>query len=402
MSILGVEGFDNYGQPTDLLRRSGNLVWIGAPVLLRGTQSYPVFNIQSPGRGGFGKCIGLNSVLSTAGDNTQLILGLSKPVQKATVGFAICPPAPGLAAEATSRYNIYNLCIDFFDVSFYQNSYGTNNIYHLRWVFNFIQGTITLFDLTVNPQTGLQVATQIGVALNVLQPGVWSYVELQGSISQTAGTAAIRVNGRALPSFPDLTGIASQSTAHPYMTGVAFTTTNGSSEYATVGFPVYTLLDDLYVTDNSSASSVLPNNGFLGDIRCATQFPIANGTTIEWTPLTETNWQEVSEPSFDGDTSFNYSSTVGAIDVFPGNPLPEANALVLGLTVTVGVRMTDAGNRTLAPVVMIDGTVYQGTPQVVDVSYLFLSYVWELNPATNNPWTAQDVNGVQFGYTIVS
>jgi hypothetical protein len=161
------------------------------------------------------------------------------------------------------------------------------------------------------------------------------------------------------------------------------------------------LLDDLYLADGTTGPGSYPNNSFLGDVRSATLFPIGN-SAVSWVPLANTNWQEVSEIAMDSDTSYNRTATAGAQDSFNFNPLDVDVNQVVGLQVTVAVRKEDAGARTVAPVVVIAGETYVGTAVSVDVSYLYITSLWPINPGTGASWTAADVNAMQAGYVVVT
>lgn len=399
MALLAIEGFDNYGQVTDINLRNGALQWSSNQMY--GTNV--VLNLQSPGRGGYGKCLNINMGYFYY-DGQYIGANLSKNTNKLTVGFAVfCPPANAEGGSAGTTNPI--LQVSFCDLTApTTGNYAFDQITgwylqaQLTWLLNFQNGTIQFCNQVGSAEQN-PTFVPLATALNALQAGAWNYVELQATISSTSGTAALRVNGRELASFPDLTGIVTQFTSNSWVNSVRF---NYEEVYIVANTDETIQLDDFYFADGTPTPGPLPNNGFMGDIRCATQFPIANGSTIDFTPLANTNYQEVNSPNFDGDTSYNSSAVQGATDVFVGETLPQITGSLIGLTVTVAVRMVDAGTRTIAPAVMVNGTLYTGTPQSIDVSYLFITNIWPLNPATNQPWTPQEANSAQFGYTIVT
>jgi hypothetical protein len=118
--------------------------------------------------------------------------------------------------------------------------------------------------------------------------------------------------------------------------------------------------------------------------------------------LTGTNYSEVNETAMDGDTSYNRTATVGTQDSFNFGTLAVDINQVIGLQITVAVRKEDAGARTVAPVVVLGGTTYQGTAVSVDVTYLYITSIWPINPHTGVSWTSSDVNGMQAGYVVVT
>ena len=158
----------------------------------------------------------------------------------------------------------------------------------------------------------------------------------------------------------------------------------------------------MYYCDGTTGPGTYPCNSFLGDVRDSTQFAVGNGGTIDWTPLANTNWQEISEVQFDGDASYNRSNSAGAIDLFNPQVLNADIDQVVCLAVTLAVRLEDAGARLIAPCIQIGSTVYVGTPQAVDLSYLYITSYWPINPSNGASWTTTEVNDCQFGYKIVA
>lgn len=386
MSLIALEGFDNYRQPTDLYRRTGALQWSGPP-------SYPIsggeviiYTVTTPGRGGYGKCLSFSPL--NAYDGGSLVAGFNQSLSKLTMGFAVSPP------DTQGGQNfILRILVTDSTVAPGSSTTSVGNGVQLVWDLDFTACAIRLYLPTSNS------LTLLGTALNVLQPSIWSFVELQMTIGNGNGTAALRINGRQLPSFPDLTNITTQTTPNSSLSSLFFTSSyNPIAASAQMNF---ISLDDMYFVDDVTTPGPLPSNSFMGDTRCSTQFPTGQGV-VNWTPLSGENWQNVNNPNFDGDTTYNYSNSSGATDLFIVSPLVQAVGWVLGVSVTVAVRSTDATTASIAPAVCIGTKTYVGTGQAVDVSYLFITGIWPLNPATNQPWQAADVNSAQFGYVIVN
>lgn len=348
MAIIGYDGFDHYAGGADMEARSGTLQWSGASGV-------------GAGRGGYGQCALVGTLRG----------GLSNPINQMTLGFAVnFAAAPGGAIP----------------ISIVDNLTGTTQC---SWNLNSDSGLITFTDANGN---------NIATALNSLVSNGWQYVELQNRIGiatgSGSGTAAIRINGQPVASFPDLTGVLTQKSTNNSMSGIIMSGNTGSfSNYS---------VDDLYICDGTTGPGTYPCNSFLGDIRDSTQFAVGNGGTIDWTPLANMNWQEISEVQMDGDTSYNRSNAVGAIDLFNPQVLNVDIDQVICLAVTIAVRLEDAGARLIAPCIQIGSTVYVGTPQAVDLSYIYLTSYWPINPATGVSWTTTDVNDCRFGYKIVA
>ena len=142
------------------------------------------------------------------------------------------------------------------------------------------------------------------------------------------------------------------------------------------------LVDDVYCLD----CSVGPNSTFLGALRLYAMPPTANAS-VQWTPLSGTNWSEVSEVPPDGDTSYNSSGTVGQIDqyVYPLAGVP-AGASIKFVQHELDMRV-DSGSRSVASVA---GGVIAATSQALGNGYHIYPTAYDLNPVTGLPWAAGD------------
>lgn len=349
MALIVYDGLDHYASAGDMQTRFGALQYFNVNTV----------TLVSPGRGGYGKCV------SFGGSFNGLGMGLSTTLQKLTFGFAVYLNSSAI------------LTVSMLD----QLTGGT---VQCKWVLNSNTGTVEFIDAS-----GAVIAT----ALNAIGPSGWYFVELQTGIGPasgpTPGSAAMRINGQAVPSFPALTGINTQATSNASCSGILLNL-SGTCQ-----------VDDVYFADGTTGPGTYANNGFLGDVRSATLFPIGNNS-VEWVPLANTNWQEVCEVEMDYDASYNRTATAGAQDSFNFSALDVDVNEVLGLQVTLAIRKEDAGSRTVAPVLVIGGASYVGTPVSVDVSYLYITSIWPINPSTNASWTASDINSLAAGYVVVT
>ena len=71
---------------------------------------------------------------------------------------------------------------------------------------------------------------------------------------------------------------------------------------------------------------------------------------------TQNNSSAVSEPTYDSDTSYVYTSNVGGKDVYQMSPLTAAPANIVGVSYYTIVRKTDAGARAFEFIVNHGGT----------------------------------------------
>jgi hypothetical protein len=96
----------------------------------------------------------------------------------------------------------------------------------------------------------------------------------------------------------------------------------------------YPLIDDLIVHDNEA--------GFFGDVQVETIRPDAAGNHTDFTPLAGSNFQNVDETTPDGDTTYNFSSTVNHKDTYRLADLAAASGDIKALMVHITSRTPEA------------------------------------------------------------
>ena len=176
-------------------------------------------------------------------------------------------------------------------------------------------------------------------------------------------------------------------------------------------------VDDIAVNDNAGAVQ----NGLPGEGRIIHLHPAGAGASNDWTAGAggstgaENNWTRVSEATPDDATSYNEHATTGtAVDDFTvgaaGLAETESVTLIqvgarLGSDGTTGTR--DLALRLTAP----DNTTTTGSTVTCSVNgwathtsaavrlYSLTSYA---NPSTSDPWTVEDLDDIQIGYTTVT
>lgn len=225
---------------------------------------------------------------------------------------------------------------------------------------------------------------------DVTRIGEYYYIEIKATISNAAGAVVVRVNGVTQLT---LAGIDTQSSlsATAQVSGFRF---QGGANFAYY-------LDDLYAADAQGAV----NNDFLGDSRVEYLSPVAPGANQAWLLVGKpTHWEAVSDgASPDGDTSYIYTTSSGVVDTqeYSNTGLPAGT--IFGLQIGLYARKTDAGLRSLAPIVRHAGIDYIGTPQNPSFpSYSYLHQLYETNPGTAAPWVIADVNAAEYGVRVTT
>jgi hypothetical protein len=125
------------------------------------------------------------------------------------------------------------------------------------------------------------------------------------------------------------------------------------------------------------------------------------GETQLFLPITS-NWQEVREKYADQDTTYNYTTTVAAKDMFNFEPLAATITAVLAVQVVGCFRKDDAGSRTVEQHLSSAGTEVAAAAYSIPAGYVYCSDFFTLDPATSNAWTVSAVNALQAGYVLAS
>lgn len=162
-------------------------------------------------------------------------------------------------------------------------------------------------------------------------------------------------------------------------------------------------VDDYYLLD-ASTSEVSVAVTRLGKINVTTRFPTAD-SEVQFTRDTgATSFSRVNQQSPDNDTSFVYTNTIGATDLY-GNaatfPTIDENAVV-AVAVSVSSRQTEPDSLSLAPVIK-SGTIQAERERVGIKAAIYTSEkgIFEVDPATGARWKPAAVVAATFGQKIL-
>ncbi len=344
MAVKAFDGFDNYLGTNDLLQRQGFLQWITGNVVSWRT-----------GLLGYGNCAYLNAPGGLTGS-------LATPLGTFFMGCRL--------------------------QSYAGNQFGVTIIDELSGGVQFQVQFYPSGQIVVYRSTG---GTQVMIAesgLNSFVPTATNYIEVGGTISSTAGTVTVRVNGQVI-SGCTCTGVNNQATANASMSGLD------------IGAGSYLSVDDFYLCDSTTGSGVVPGNTFLGDVKIQTVNTTGN-VSVAWSPLANTNWQEVSEVQGDGDSSYNATGTVGATDSFTFGSVTAVTNQIIAVQVMGMYRKDDASTHTVQQQLTSSSTTVEGTTVSIPNTYIFLADLWSADPSTGAGWTPSAVNSLKAGYTLVS
>lgn len=225
--------------------------------------------------------------------------------------------------------------------------------------------------------------------LNAYEPGIWHHWQIKVVLDTTVGSVAIRQDGA--PSDTHIVeNVNTMSTFSNYADAVyigADNTIYWNHQY----------FDDFLIFDDSGSA---PNN-WPGDVRSIPLSPIANGSSTNFTPQSGSNYNMVSEQQVDGDATFNYSGVPGAMDLFQTQQLTATPETIYALTIKVVARKSDTAYRSGATVLKVNGHLEVGHTKILSSTYNGIVDTYINNPSNGIPWTFNDVNSIETGYTVI-
>lgn len=219
----------------------------------------------------------------------------------------------------------------------------------------------------------------------MIRAGVWHTVELSVKPHASAGTIAVKVDGRV---GLTLTGINTKG----QLAGATYSMWN-LGDYN--GTPNYVDLDDIMVYDDVNTGDGVTS--FLGHRMGEALFATGSGATTAWTPSAGANYQCVDDATPDGDAT-TVSADDGKTDTYTHGPLTKITSGIAMAQVVTTAKLTGSGARAIRGVVRVAGTDYQGDDdQFLASDYAVVITPFAKNPATDAEWSAAAVNAAEIG-----
>lgn len=288
-----------------------------------------------------------------------------------TVGFAM--KNPGQSGGASPMYQLYSLTAG---------------------------GAISLLvQVQINLDESVSVITPSGV-IGVSPAYDWSgfhYIELQTTLTGTATITAscnLRINTETVVTGALGVGFGASSLAW-------------NAAKANVHFfsPAHDgIMDDLYITDGNGGT----NTGFVGDVTIGVVYP--NGdVTVNWTGTgssTATHYLNINGTNPDDDTSYEYSTNTGSMDLFDWQDIAAFSGTVKGVQYSLYARKDDEGARVINMVEGTTGThtltnaITSRTDIYLNDNYDYHHLCLDTSPTTGTGWTVADFNAARFGFVV--
>lgn len=326
-----------------------------------------------------------------------------------TVGIGIACQFTGASFGALNTYNQQTTIASVSPVISTSNGSGSGGN-PISCLFYFRQNALTQVAIGLNRDGTLsafrgsgidtlgdleKVAEVLGTTAQALQVNTYNYIECKVKISTTVGTVEIRVNGDV---WMALTGLNTQPvTTQPYTNEIVI------GHLIQLDTNALSMDVDDYVIWNTDASDPVNTTvDFLGDVELI-YLPPTEDVLRGWTPLTGTDhFAMVDEIPPDGDASYNFTSTINAIDTFLCDTATLDSVDILAMTVLYDRRRTTGGNTSTCPVWRVAGTNYLRDAQGDPTTYAYWWGTWTKNPATLGTITVGALAGSSVGYKKVT
>lgn len=210
----------------------------------------------------------------------------------------------------------------------------------------------------------------------------WFYAEIMYTLHDTAGAIQVRINGTTVLNLSavDTKNAGTKAT----LDGFQFTNSGGGG---------FNYIDDVYLCNPAGTA----NTTYLGDVRVAALLPNGAGATTQLTPTAGANYTNVDDQA-PTTTDLVQSTATGQYDTYNLADYAPTNATVYGATLHAFAQKSDVGLTSLAPMVRVGATDYEGASQALSFGgYRYYSQLYETNPATGAPWTVAEINTAEFG-----
>lgn len=343
MSILFIDGFENYAKDSDM---SGMWTIQGTPAFLEA------------GRDPSSSAISMN----TTSDFVNRALGVNAVTGVVGFAFKHANTASGTLPMCTLR-----------------ETTALSSGIHLE--LNLSTGNLLVL------QRG---TTTIATSSKTLANDTWYYIEIRWTIDDASGSCEVFVNN-IKGGWIDFSG-DTRNSGFAYIDQIKFsgTTTGTGGEF---------FFDDVYMLDNNGGA---PGNDRLGDSIVETLNPSGVGAEAQWTPSAGANQENVDEATPDDDTTFNSSGIVDDDDRFAMDNLVNVPSTVFGVQVNGMFRNENSGARSIRLKAHDGVTEGQSDTRATtfDPNYVFEFEVFEDHPTDANPWSTAEVNAMEAGYRI--
>jgi hypothetical protein len=225
---------------------------------------------------------------------------------------------------------------------------------------------------------GSTVSTFTGPAITF---GFWYYIELKTYCDNTAGTIEVRVNGTTVISL----------TSYDTKIGVD----NWFNNVTLQQYHSYT--DDLYICDGSGTTA----NDFQGVCKVFALYPVADTTTIEWTPSAGLTHYNLVDENPAATADYISATTQNKTDSYT-YPALASTGQIIGLQIATRTKLASGTSIIIETPINSNSLTDVGADlRGLSTSYLDYRRVCEIDPNTEQSWTASSIAAAHFGIRIM-
>jgi hypothetical protein len=340
MSLILLEGFENYLTPNDALNSIGFFLVNGFSGVTLPT-----------GRDGIGKSFNWSY------GTTDIYI--YQNINLVTSTTMICGMA--ISFSSTLRNANYPI-IQFMSGTSIQGGVRLNTTSSKLEIFTGVYTTVKAS--ASNP--------------SILIDGGWNYIECKYVVHNSLGLIQVRVNG--------IDSVSWTGNTNPAATG---------SVNSIRSYKLYTVggWDDIYILDNTGSS---PFNDFLGPIYLRSLPVVSQGTYKEWSSSFTDHVNAISGPMPNPDNNSNiYTNTVGAKESFRSSQLAEVGD-ILGFQVTSRSYSPDASGNTFSHFIK-DGTSELHSDLIRKTGYKLIKGSTYTTAPDGSALTLNKFNAIEFG-----
>jgi hypothetical protein len=219
--------------------------------------------------------------------------------------------------------------------------------------------------------------TTLATGTTTILVNQWYHAAIKCVVNASTGSVELRLNGLTSSEM----AASSVNTGSTNIDTLGFETGNSQQMY----------IDNLYALDTTGSS---PTNDWIGAKKIETLAPNGNGANTAWTGV-YTDWDDST--SHDTDTTYASSSTPGDRETSTLTDLVSTGT-VYAVQTNLVARKDDAGARTIAPVIRIGSTNYDGTTTAgLTSSYANYKQLYDRLDPSGASWTAATVNAMEAG-----
>lgn len=259
----------------------------------------------------------------------------------------------------------------------------------------FFVGIATSGVIKTNLWSDANISSGLTGSTNIVD-GQWHWIECDFRADDTSGVLRIRIDG------VDEINISGDSVDG----------TDATEWMNTWFFSNNTLQDQTYYVDDivvyndvsSGITGDLTDTNFpIGDHRIETITPDSTGTAQQlegFGTSTSTNYLNVDENVPDDDTSYNYSTTSGAVDTYGFSSLSGTVDTITTVNIWAHARNAETGSIALRGVSVSNASSIEALPRALGAAYASYQYAVPYDPDTSTRWLSTALDAAEFGVEV--